>query len=81
MKVILDYYPNNFPQCNGCGRLSNQGNQLKTIGDGFETLNIFIPAEYNTAILDSVYCELLASLIDCHRTGSAAFGIGKRKGN
>ena len=80
MKSIQDYYPDHFAQCYGCGRLNEHGYQLKTTWDGRETLSVFTPAEYHTAIPGSVYGGLLASLIDCHGTGSAALALAKEKG-
>lgn len=79
-KGIQDYYPDHFAQCYGCGRLNEHGYQLKTSWDGDETLSVFSPKEYHTAIPGSVYGGLLASLIDCHGTGSAALALAKNKG-
>jgi len=80
MKGIQDYYPDHFGQCYGCGRLNEHGYQLKTAWDGEETLSRFTPSAYHTAIPGSVYGGLLASLIDCHGTGSAALALAKEKG-
>ena len=80
MKAIQDYYPDHFAQCYGCGRLNEHGHQLKTIWEGEETVSQFTPLEYHTAIPGSVYGGLLASLIDCHGTGSAALALAKEKG-
>jgi acyl-coenzyme A thioesterase PaaI-like protein len=80
MKGIQDYYPDHFSQCYGCGRLNEHGYQLKTVWDGEETLTRFTPKEYHTAIPGSVYGGLLASLIDCHGTGSAALALAKAQG-
>lgn len=80
MKGIQDYYPDHFAQCYGCGRLNEHGHQLKTIFEGDETVSRFVPKEYHTAIPGFVYGGLLASLIDCHGTGSAALALAKEKG-
>ena len=80
MKGIQDYYPDHFGQGYGCGRLNEHGYQLKTVWDGDETLSVFTPEEFHTAIPGSVYGGLLASLIDCHGTGSAALALAKEKG-
>jgi len=80
MKGIQDYYPDHFGQCYGCGRLNEHGYQLKTTWDGDETVSVFTPEEFHTAIPGSVYGGLLASLIDCHGTGSAALALAKEKG-
>lgn len=80
MKAIQDYYPDHFSHCYGCGRLNEYGHQIKTFWDGDNTITHFIPKEYHTAIPGFVYGGLLASLIDCHGTGSAALALAKKQG-
>lgn len=80
MKAIQDYYPDHFGACYGCGRLNEHGLQIKTFWDGDETVTRFIPKSYHTAMPQFVYGGLLASLIDCHGTGSAALAIAKAEG-
>jgi acyl-coenzyme A thioesterase PaaI-like protein len=46
--------------------------QVKSYWDGEETVCSFTPRPYHTAIAGFVYGGLLASVIDCHSTGSAA---------
>ncbi|MCK7517642.1 MAG: PaaI family thioesterase [Ignavibacteriales bacterium] len=58
--------------CYGCGRLNEHGHQIKSFWDGDETVSNFTPKEYHTAIPGYVYGGLIASLIDCHGTGTAA---------
>jgi acyl-coenzyme A thioesterase PaaI-like protein len=77
MKAIQDYYPDHFSHCYGCGRLNEHGHQIKTTWDGDETITRFVPKPYHTAIYGFVYGGLLASLIDCHGTGSAALALAK----
>jgi acyl-coenzyme A thioesterase PaaI-like protein len=45
---------------------------IRSFWDGNETLAILTPQPYHTAIPGYVYGGLIASLIDCHGTGSAA---------
>lgn len=71
-KPIQDYYPDDVAHCYGCGRLNEHGHQIKSFWDGDETVAHFTPKEYHTAIPGFVYGGLIASLIDCHGTGSAA---------
>jgi acyl-coenzyme A thioesterase PaaI-like protein len=71
-KAFQDYYPDHLSHCYGCGKLNEHGYQIKTIWDGDETLTTFTPKPYHTAVPGFVYGGLLASLIDCHATGSAA---------
>ncbi|MDO9510366.1 MAG: PaaI family thioesterase [Bacteroidales bacterium] len=77
IKAVQDYYPDHFGQCYGCGRLNEVGLQLKTVWNGDETLTLFVPRSYHTAIPGFVYGGLLASLIDCHGTGSAALALAR----
>ena len=72
MKAFQEYYPENVAHCYGCGRLNHAGQQSKTYWDGDETLTRFQPGPEHTAIPGFVYGGLLASLIDCHCTGTAA---------
>ena len=67
-----DLYPDDFSHCYGCGRLNEHGFQLKTHWQGDETVTRFTPRPEHTAVPGFVYGGLIASLIDCHGTGSAA---------
>jgi len=71
-KPFQDYYPDHMAHCYGCGRLNEHGHQIKSVWDGNETVSYFDPQPYHTAIPGYVYGGLLASLIDCHGTGTAA---------
>ncbi len=79
-KAVQDYYPDQLSYCYGCGRLNEQGHQLKTVWDGDETLSHFTPQPYHIAIPGYVYGGLIASLIDCHGTGTAALAAYKNEG-
>jgi acyl-coenzyme A thioesterase PaaI-like protein len=71
-KAIQDYYPDDVAHCYGCGKLNEHGHQIKTFWDGNETITRFTPKDYHTAIPGYVYGGLIASLVDCHGTGTAA---------
>ena len=71
-RAFQDYYPDNVSHCFGCGSLNEAGHQIKTFWDGEESVTRFRPQSYHTAIPGYVYGGLLASLIDCHCTGTAA---------
>ena len=79
-KAFQDYYPENVAHCFGCGRLNEQGHQITTFWDGDETVTRFRPEPYHTAIPGYVYGGLLASLIDCHSTGTAAAAMYRAEG-
>ncbi|HQV08214.1 MAG TPA: PaaI family thioesterase [Thauera sp.] len=72
MRAFQDTYPENVAHCYGCGRLNEHGHQIKTYWDGDETVTRFQPHPEHTAIPGFVYGGLIASLIDCHSTGTAA---------
>ncbi len=75
LKAVQDYYPDDVAHCYGCGRLNEHGHQIKSFWDGDETIAKFFPKEYHTAIQGFVYGGLIASLIDCHGTGTAALAM------
>jgi acyl-coenzyme A thioesterase PaaI-like protein len=58
--------------CYGCGRLNEHGHQIKSVWEGDESVCYFQPKPYHIAIPGYVYGGLLASLIDCHGTGTAS---------
>ena len=72
IRAFQDYYPDELSHCYGCGRLNSHGHQLKSYWDGEESVASFMPRPYHTAIPGYVYGGLIASLIDCHGTGTAA---------
>ena len=72
LPAIQDTYPDDVAHCYGCGRLNDHGYQIKTRPHGEGTLTEFLPDPVHTAIPGYVYGGLIASLIDCHATGSAA---------
>jgi acyl-coenzyme A thioesterase PaaI-like protein len=79
-KAFQDYYPDDVSHCYGCGRLNEHGLQLKSYWDGEETVATFHPRPYHTAIPGYVYGGLIASLIDCHGTGTAAAAAYREAG-
>lgn len=79
IKGVQDYYPNDVAHCYGCGSLNEYGHQLKTFWVGDETVSRFTPKDYHTAIPGYVYGGLIASLIDCHGTGTAALAAYKNE--
>jgi len=80
MKAFQDYYPDHLAHCYGCGRLNERGYQIKTYWDGDETVTRFTPSPDHKAIPGYVYGGLLASLVDCHGTGSAAAAAYRAEG-
>ncbi|MGD8412668.1 MAG: PaaI family thioesterase [Candidatus Latescibacterota bacterium] len=79
-KSFQDYYPDDVAHCYGCGTLNEHGHHIKSYWDGEETVCVFEPQPYHTAVPGYVYGGLIASLIDCHGTGSAAAAGYKAEG-
>jgi acyl-coenzyme A thioesterase PaaI-like protein len=79
-KAFQDYYPEDVSWCYGCGSLNQHGHQIKSYWDGDETVCHFTPKEYHTAIPGYVYGGLIASLIDCHSTGTASAAVYRAEG-
>lgn len=72
-KAFQDYYPDHFSHCYGCGRLNEQGMQIKSYWDGEESVCIHTPRPHYTGGAPGyAYGGLIASLIDCHSMGTAA---------
>lgn len=80
--AFQDCYPEELSHCYGCGKNNHDGHQLKSYWHteqgnvseqaAEETVAHFMPEQRHTAIPGFVYGGLIASLIDCHGTGSAA---------
>ena len=78
--AFQDHYPDELAHCYGCGRLNEHGHQIRTTWDGDETVTRFTPEPYHIAIPGYVYGGLIASIIDCHCTGTAAAAAAKNAG-
>jgi acyl-coenzyme A thioesterase PaaI-like protein len=74
-EAFQDRYAADVAHCYGCGRLNPHGHHLETRWDGEETVTRFTPQPYHTAIPGYVYGGLIASLVDCHGTGTAAAAV------
>jgi len=79
-RAIQDHYAEELSHCYGCGRLNPRGLKLKTYSDGEETVSVFTPEACHTSVPGFVYGGLIASLFDCHGTGSAAIAACRRRG-
>jgi acyl-coenzyme A thioesterase PaaI-like protein len=79
-RAFQDFYPDEVAQCYGCGRLNPKGLQIRTFWDGEETVTRFRPRPEHTAVPGYVYGGLLASLVDCHGTGTAAAAMYRSEG-
>ncbi len=79
-RAFQDYYPDDVAHCYGCGCRNDHGYRIKSTWDGDETVCQFRPEPYHTAIPGFVYGGLIASLIDCHGTGTAAAAAYRAEG-
>jgi acyl-coenzyme A thioesterase PaaI-like protein len=79
-RAFQDYYPDNLSYCYGCGRLNEHGLQIKSYWDGDEGVCVFTPQPHHIAVPGYVYGGVIASLIDCHCTGTAAAAAYRAEG-
>lgn len=82
MKPIQLHYPPEWAHCYGCGYLNAQGLHIKTHWhpERQESETRFTPKPHHTAIPGFVYGGLLASLVDCHSTATAAAAKAQAEG-
>nr|WP_040286131.1 PaaI family thioesterase [Sporosarcina koreensis] len=78
--AIQDMYPDDFSRCYGCGRLNEEGHHFRTGWEGDKTVTYYEPQADQTAIPGFVYGGLIASLVDCHGTGSASLALHRKNG-
>jgi acyl-coenzyme A thioesterase PaaI-like protein len=71
-KAFQDYYPDELSYCYGCGRLNEHGLHIRSFWDGDEAVCTYTPELFHLALPGFVYGGLIASLIDCHCTGTAS---------
>jgi len=79
-KAFQDYYPDDLSYCYGCGRLNDHGLHIKSYWDGDESVCTFRPKPHHMAIPGYVYGGLIASVMDCHGTGTAAAAAYRAEG-
>ena len=72
MKAFQDYYPENVSHCYGCGSQNPHGHRIRTFWEGDETVTRYTPQPWETSMPGFAYGGLIASLIDCHSTATAA---------
>jgi acyl-coenzyme A thioesterase PaaI-like protein len=79
-KAFQDFYSDAVNRCYGCGGLNEHGLRIKSYWDGEESVCHFTPEPYHMAMPGYVYGGLIASLIDCHSTGTAAAAAYRAQG-
>lgn len=81
VRAIQDDYPDDFAWCYGCGRLNEHGHHIRTSWQGDQTVTIYTPEPEHTALPGFVYGGVIASMIDCHGTGSASLALHRKNGH
>lgn len=79
-RAIQDYYSDQMSHCYGCGRLNDFGLRIKSYWNGVESIATFRPDSHYTAFPGFVYGGIIASIIDCHGTGTAAAAAYESEG-
>jgi len=81
VKVVQDFYLDEFAHCYGCGRLNKDGLHIKSCWDGEESVCQYTPMPYYTGGFPGyVYGGFIASLIDCHGAATASAAKLKEEG-
>lgn len=80
-KAVQDFYADDYSWCYGCGRLNEEGLHLRTGWQGDNTITVYEPRPEHKAIPGFIYGGLIASLVDCHGTGSASAALHKKNGH
>jgi acyl-coenzyme A thioesterase PaaI-like protein len=79
---VQDYYPDEFAHCYGCGRLNEHGLKIKSYWEGEESVCQYEPQPFHTGGYPGfVYGGFLASLIDCHSSGTASAADLRERGS
>ncbi len=72
-KAIQDFYPDEFSHCYGCGRLNPLGLHIRSFREGEESIcHYTLGTQHSGGVPGSAYGGLIASLIDCHSSATAA---------
>ena len=70
-RTIQDEWPEEASYCWGCGKNNTHGLQLKSYWQDEETVATFVPKTYHLAFPGILNGGIIATLIDCHATGTA----------
>ena len=71
--AFQDCYPEKLSHCYGCGKSNPHGHHLKSYWEGEETVARFtVRPVFSGGVPGHVFGGMVASLLDCHGTASAA---------
>ncbi|HOY75146.1 MAG TPA: PaaI family thioesterase [Deltaproteobacteria bacterium] len=79
-KAFQECYPEDLSHCYGCGRLNEHGHHIRSYWEGDESVARLTPEPFHMAMPGFVFGGLIASLVDCHSTGTAAAAAYRREG-
>lgn len=68
---IQDLWPEEGTYCWGCGKNNKHGLQLKSYWEDDEVVAVWEPEEHHLAFPGILNGGIIATLIDCHGTGTA----------
>jgi acyl-coenzyme A thioesterase PaaI-like protein len=79
-EYIQDQWPEEGTYCWGCGKNNKHGLQLKSYWEDEESVAVWEPKEYHMAFPGVLNGGIIATLIDCHGTGTANAAAHKAAG-
>jgi acyl-coenzyme A thioesterase PaaI-like protein len=80
-EYIQDKWPEEGTFCWGCGKNNEHGLQLKSYWKGDEAVAVWKPKDHHMAFPGILNGGIIATLIDCHGTGSANAAAHKAAGD
>ncbi len=81
-KALQDNYPDEHAHCFGCGRLNKEGLHIRSYWEGDESVCRYTPgSQYTGGVPGYAYGGLIASLIDCHGSATAAAAAFRAEGS
>lgn len=78
---IQDLWPEEGTYCWGCGKNNKHGLQLKSYWEDDEVVAVWEPEEHHLAFPGILNGGIIATLIDCHGTGTANAAAHKAAGD
>ncbi|MFW9963433.1 MAG: PaaI family thioesterase [Candidatus Sifarchaeia archaeon] len=70
-ELIQDQWPEEGTFCWGCGKNNEHGLQLKSYWKDEESIATWVPKDYHISFPSILNGGIIATLIDCHGTGTA----------
>ena len=80
-RAIQDEWPKSGTFCWGCGKNNPHGLQIQSFWDDEETVATFIPKDHHLAFPGILNGGIIATIIDCHATGTANAFVHKTSGD